>query len=218
MTNAPNPLGRLEQFDERSRAFPIRELLAAAGVTTPRAYTWSCGVNLDQGSIGACVGFSWAGELAAKPDVIPTTNTDGLRLYYKAQLVDGWPIPHEGSSVLAGAKAVVSEGRMGEYRWAFNFSDLELAIGHHGPAVLGINWYEGFDHPDPATGRISIAGGVRGGHAILANGISPRLRLVHLHNSWGASWGARGECVISYADLERLLSERGEACIPVVRS
>ncbi len=219
MTNTePHPLGRLEEFDERSRAYPIRTLLA--GISIPRSYTWSCGVQLDQGNVGACVGFSWAAELAARPVVVPAISNDtGLSLYHSAQLIDEWAgEAYEGTSVLAGAKVVQMAGLVDEYRWAFSFDDLILAIGYKGPAVLGINWFEGMDWPDAGTGIVHATGALRGGHAILANGVSIRNGLVRLHNSWGPWWGYKGDCFISFDDLRKLLAERGEACIPVRRS
>ncbi len=216
-TEEPHPLGRLEEFDERSRAYPIRTLLA--GITMPRSYTWSCSVQLDQGSIGACVGFSWAAELAARPVVVPSiTNTTGLQIYYSAQQADEWPgHDYEGTSVLAGAKTAQMMGYIDEYRWAFSFDDVLLSIGYKGPAVLGIPWYEGMDWPS-AGGYIRPTGALRGGHAILANGVSVRTGFVRLHNSWSSSWGVNGDCFISFEDLRTLLEQHGEACIPVRRS
>ncbi len=211
MTNAPGGLGALPQFDERSRGYNVAALFSVA--EQPRSMHWDCKVMMDQGQEGACVGFGWAAELAAVPVVVAESTPDAFALYHEAQLLDGWALPHEGSSILAGAKAVQARGHLDEYRWAFNFPDLELAISNHGPAVLGIPWYTNMDWPDPATGLINVGGTVRGRHCILANGISPRLRLVHLHNSWGD----QHEYAIGYADLIALLNEGGEACIPVVR-
>jgi len=39
-----------------------------------------------------------------------------------------------------------------------------------------------------------------------------RVRIV---NSWGERWGQGGEAWLSFADLERLIHEEGEACGPV---
>lgn len=63
-------LDRLVQFDERSRGYGIVPLLEAQDKTQPRSYTWGCDIRtLDQGREGACVGFAWAGEAAARPVV-----------------------------------------------------------------------------------------------------------------------------------------------------
>lgn len=210
-------LGRLEEFDERSRDFPIRALL---GAKPPRSYTWKCSVVLNQGNVGACTGFSWAQELAARPKVIGNvTNQTGLTLYHKAQDLDEWPgNNYEGSSVLGAVKAVqeLYPGAIPEYRWAFGLDDLILAVGYAGPAVIGINWYNDMFTPD-SQNTIHVGGGLAGGHAILVNGVNVKNKLFRLHNSWGHGWGMQGESRISFADMGRLLKEKGEACIPVRR-
>ena len=56
-------LDRIARFDERSREWGIRKLQPGE----PRSYTWDCDTNLNQGNEGACVGFGWAQEAAARP-------------------------------------------------------------------------------------------------------------------------------------------------------
>jgi hypothetical protein len=208
--------GRRIEFDPASRAFPIRTLI---GEKPLRSYTWRCDVQLDQGPYGACVGFSWAAELAARPKVVADIGyDDGMRIYRRAQLLDPWPEtpPEEGSSVLAGAKVVREEGKILEYRWAFGLWEALLAIGWHGPTVFGIPWRAGMMHPD-GDGMIRAIGPIEGHHAILVNGISVRRELVRMHNSWGAEWGLNGDAFISFDDLGQLLEDDGECCVPVLR-
>lgn len=219
MTNSftfTTQLGRLPEFDERSRNFKIRSILPQQADV--RSYTWSCPVQLDQGEVPACTGFAVAQEAAARPvRVKGISDSTGLQLYHRAQLLDQWPgEDYYGSSVLAAIKAGQELGWYEEYRWAFNIWDLLIAIGYKGPAVLGINWYSGMFYPD-ANGLIRPTGQLAGGHAIVANGVSVRSRLVRLHNSWGSSWGINGECYIGWGELQWLLDQQGEACIPVLR-
>ena len=216
-------LDRLVQFDERSRAFPV---MATITPTKPRSYTWAVNVHLDQGSEGACVGFSWSHELAARPKVITGMTNQFAReqVYWAAQALDEWPggaypgadPQYEGTSVLAGAKTVQNLGYVNEYRWAFGLDDLRMALGYKGPAVLGINWYTGMFTPD-AEGRVRPTGTIAGGHAILAFSNSESKGQIRLWNSWGSDWGINGNCWLSYEDMDKLLDEDGEACIPVVR-
>lgn len=208
--------GRLIQFDERSRNFPIRALIDS--MATPRSYTWSCGVNLDQGYLPACTGFAVCHEAAAKPCVIAgITDQVAIALYYRAQDLDEWPgNDYFGSSVLGAMKAGMEKGWYSEYRWAFSETQLQFAVGYKGPAVLGIDWYPGMMAPD-ANGLIKATGTFEGGHAILCNGVNIKKRLYRLHNSWGKSWGKDGECFISFDDMAKLLASQGEACIPVKR-
>lgn len=207
-------LDRRVSFDERSRQYPIRELLTT---TRPRSYTWSVGTWLDQGTEGACVGFAWAHERAARPVARPATETDARALYRHAQTLDEWPGEnYDGTSVLAGAKASTARGWLTEYRWAFNLNDALAAISRHGPCVLGIDWYTGMFDPDP-DGFLHPDGPLAGGHAILAVGVNVNRRTVTLHNSWGRGWGVDGKAKLSWDDLGFLLSEQGECCVPVRR-
>jgi hypothetical protein len=215
MTN--RTFDRVVHFDDRSRAYPIRTLIRADAV--PRSYTWSCDVWLDQGNEGACVGFAIAQEAAARPVVVsPITNNVAQQVYLRAKQLDQFKGEnYEGTSVLGGIKAGKDRGWYGEYRWAFGEPDLALAVGYKGPAVLGINWYDGMMDPD-ASGFLRVTGQIAGGHAILCNGYNVTKKAYKVHNSWGMSWGNKGEAWISVDDMARLLGEQGEACIPVVRT
>lgn len=205
---------RKVEFDERSRQFPIRELVAAK---SPRSYTWRCEAWNDQGREGACVGFAWSHELAARPKVRPTSAAEAMSIYRRAQQIDQWSgEDYDGTSVIAGAKVVRERGGLDTYRWAFDLNDLILAVGYKGPAVLGTNWYEGMFEP-ARDGYLKVTGERVGGHAILCNSVSIKSRSFVLHNSWGKDWGNNGTARITFDDMARLLREQGEACIPVVR-
>jgi hypothetical protein len=208
-------LGRLVQFDERSRQFPIRTAVEAK---KPRSYTWRCDVQLDQGPDGACVGFAMAHELNARPKVIPADYTKGMSIYRAAQKIDPWPGEnYEGTSTLAGIKILNREGYIEEYRWGFGLMDLILAVGYVGPVAVGTWWYEGMF--DPATcGYVHVTGEQAGGHCYLINGVSVKNRTLTIHNSWGAGWGNNGEALISWDDMDQLLDEDGEAVVPLVRA
>ncbi|QBQ74839.1 hypothetical protein [Caudovirales GX15bay] len=207
-------LDRLVEFDEQSRNFPIRTLLEAK---QPRGYTWSCKTVLDQRNEGACVGFSVAHEIAARPKVSIANAALAHRIYVRARELDEWPgEDYEGTSVLGGMKAALEAGYFGEYRWAFGLDDLVLALGYKGPAVLGVVWRRGMMEPDSA-GYLHNHGDILGGHAILARGVSVKKQYVLLHNSWGPDWGNNGTAKVSFDDLEALLDDDGEACIPVQR-
>jgi hypothetical protein len=208
-------LDRRVEFDDRSRQYPVRRLVAGK---SPRSYTWACDTYLDQGREGACVGHAWAHDIAARPIVRTADTSLAFTLYRRARQLDQWPgEDYEGTSVLAGAKATREAGYIGEYRWAFGIEDVILTLGYHGPVVLGINWLTGMGDVD-ARGYIHATGEQSGGHAILARGVNITSRSVLLHNSWGQGWGRKGCARISFDDLDRLLREDGEACVPVVRT
>lgn len=212
-------LDRLVEFDERSRDFPVRALLRApAEAFPPRSYTWRCDVWLDQRSEGACTGFATAHEAAARPVKVPVTEAVAREVYRRARQLDQWPgEDYSGSSVIAAVKAGQERGWYGEYRWAFGLEDLKLAVGYRGPAILGVNWYSGMFSTD-RDGFVHATGSVEGGHAVLCHSVNVPGRFFKLHNSWGQDWGVAGEARISWEDLDKLLREDGEACVPVKRS
>lgn len=205
------------EYDPRSLNFPIRALVEDK---PPRGYTWGVPVRLDQGSEGACVGFAWMHELAARPKTHGlVSNEDARTVYREAQLIDPWPEtpPEEGTSVLAGAGTMVSRGYLGEYRWCFSLDDLRLAVGYAGPVVLGLWWWTGMLDADE-SGYVHPTGSRAGGHAILCNGYSLKHRYFKLTNSWGSTWGVNGECYVTEEAMDFLLHDQGEACVPTIRS
>lgn len=207
---------RLPEFDERSRAFSAAPLVEAR---EPRSYTWRCDTWLNQGSEGACVGFAWTHEAAARPVVISGLTNDNARfIYHEAQKVDEWPgEDYSGTSVLAGAKVARTVHWCTEYRWCFTLLDTMLVVGYRGPVVLGINWHEGMSYPDN-NGFIHAEGEIVGGHAILCHGYSVTKKAFKLHNSWGTNWGINGECWLPQSDLAALLKAQGEVCVPLLRT
>lgn len=225
-------LGRLVQHDDRNRQFLIAPILEAEAVK-PRSYTWRVETAGDQGREGACVGFAMTHELVARPKVYDLM--EGTRhihpelavrnyaqlVYWDAQKIDPWPGGEypgaepimAGTSVLCGIKILQRRGTIGAYRWAYNVDDLGRAIGHAGPAIIGVNWYSGMFSP-AADGFIRPTGSVMGGHAILVHGVNWRGEYFKLTNSWGRGWGFNGECKVSFDSMALLLRQDGEACIP----
>jgi hypothetical protein len=229
--NIKRTLDWTPQFDERSKDYPIRTFFPAVQHKT---FTlWNHGEILDQGSEGACVGFGWTAEALAGPVHVDLKEVNAPKaskepnkfayyVYREAQKVDQWPgTDYEGTSVLAGAKIMSRYGIIHQYRWAFGINDVIGALMSQGPVVLGINWHSGmYDAPG---GRLTVTGPRVGGHAILAIGYNPSSILfegketVILQNSWGNSWGVNGIAEITVEDLDNLLKQRGEACVPLVR-
>lgn len=209
-------LDRIPQWDERSRAYSIRELVNDVTLKPKR---WTCLPRLDQGREGACVGFGWSAELAADPVRVKVTDASALALYHRAQQLDEWPgEAYEGTSVLAGAKAVQEQGHLFEYRWAFSLEDVLQTLSGHGPVVIGVNWHQGMMSTD-ARGYITPTGSVVGGHCTLLRGLLwERKRWVVLgRQSWGRDWGLAGDFKLAADDLGVLLDAQGEACVPLRR-
>lgn len=227
---ADRRLDRLFQDDPKNAEYSVRRLLTPQ--ETARSYTWPVGRSsrhelwLDQGKQGACVEYAFAHELAAKPLMEAFDWCRNLvqhhGLYFPAQRIDEWPggaYPgadpfYEGTSVLAGAKVVTSMGHYLSYAWTRHVRELAVAVSRKGPVVLGVNWYEGMFNTD-WNGFIAPDGDIAGGHAILCKGYNVAGDFFVLHNSWGQSWGKKGTARITSANLQRLLTEDGEACLPL---
>jgi hypothetical protein len=216
-------LDRIVYFDKRSRAYPIRTMVA---VKKLRSYTWRCNTYLDQASEGACVGFGIAHELAARPAEVAgvTDKFAKEEIYWEAQKVDEWEggsypgarPKYEGTSVLAGVKVAREKGFFDSFYWGFSLNDLALGVGYRGPAVLGLPWMEGMFDTNP-SGYIYATGEVIGGHCILCRGVNVREKYFLLRNSWGRDWGVDGDCKIPFADMKKLLAKGGESVFFVGR-
>ena len=206
---------RSKYYDERSRDYPIRALFRKLDAQEPRSYTWGCEPHLDQGPDGACVGFSFAHEAAAKPQVHPTDYNLAMRIYRRAQQIDEWTgEDYDGTSVLAGAKVMKELGYFESYYWALTLEEMQFGVSRKGPGVLGCWWWSGMMDPDE-NGYIHPTGKRVGGHAILVKGYNVKAGRFEVHQSWGDQWGQGGDAYISDEDMEKLLLNDGEFCLPV---
>lgn len=217
-------LDRLIEFDEASRAYPVMaRLTAVQAPQKPITKDWPVNLWLNQEAEGACVGFGFAHEAGAEPlPILGLTDAYAReQLYYNIQRIDPWAggaYPgadprYDGTSVLSGAKYMTSKGFYTGYRWAFSELEVALAVSYLGPVVLGIPWYSAMYKPT-STNYVRPTGSLVGGHCILASGYNALNNVYTLHNSWGKSWGRNGKALIKGADLAKLLSQQGEACIP----
>lgn len=213
------------RFDNRSKKYPIRGMLWA----NPRRVdkVWEIGPILDQGREGACVGFGWTAQTLAEPFSTPPEKLNprdpekfALHVYRWAQKIDEWPGEnYEGTSVLAGARVLHKLKFISSYSWAFSVDEVIDGILTKGPVVLGIPWYDGM-YSAPG-GVVTVKGPKVGGHCILAIGYKVSSPLfngrpsVVLQNSWGPAWGINGVAEIDVEQLRSLLSQSGEACLPL---
>ena len=223
----PGRLGRHVEHDERSRAFPVSEdLLPATYVSATHKIDIPV---LDQGQLGACTGNAaeaLAGsdpiypavplDLPARPTADPVKDeAQAVAIYSAATRIDNihgqYPPLDTGSTGLAVAKVAKKLGLISGYQHAFSL-DATLKALSVMPLIVGLHWYEGFDHPD-ATGHVTIGGSVRGGHEFLLYGIDATQRTVLARNSWGLVYGVEGCFNFSWDDLGQLLGEQGDATV-----
>jgi C1A family cysteine protease len=216
--------------DSRSKDYPIRAVLNKKRIVRKRVM-WEEGVVLDQGSEGACVGFGWMADVLAapkSPDRQPDVNFANrlANFYYKrAKEIDEWPgEDYDGTSVLAGAKVMQEQGFIEEYRWCFSTDDVRDAVISEGPVVIGIPWKKGM-YSTLGNGLVQVTGPNVGGHCLTITGYDPAFKVgnqtfevFRWRNSWGKGYGLDGSGYIKYTDLQRLLKDKGEACVPMKRS
>jgi len=219
MKNGSNP-GRLYAPDPRDRLFAAAPVVP---LETARMHRyWNAGGWWgDQGSLPQCVAYAWThwledGPVTHKGEPAPHFPQ---MLYARAQILDEWEGEmYDGTSVRAGAKAIQELGFIESYRWPFAWNEFEIALLEAGPIVIGIDWYAGMERPDPKTAIIEPKGELVGGHALKADGISRKKRLVRLKQSRGRRHGRKGHVFIGFDELEHLIfGANGEACLAIER-
>lgn len=218
---------RVRQVDLNSLNWPIGEVLPAKAKKA-RSYTYKLDLILDQGQQGACVSTGCGHDLAARPGVVSGVTFEWCHreIYHPAQHADEWkgcylgsrcPIEkgpqYEGTSTLAGFKMMKQLGLIDEYRWALTFEDFVLGVGYHGPAVIGVDWYDGMWDTDE-NGFIAPTGDIAGGHCVAVIGVKifrnkdgsvDYLRSYFIiHNSWGPDWGTDGRARMLFIDMMKL--------------
>jgi hypothetical protein len=179
------------------------------------------GLPLDQGNVGACTAFALAGAQNADPHyplrpAAPWQNADALHLYTRETADEGqpWPQNDPGGTGLAVSKAARELGWLVRYAHTFDLDSALRALVMR-PVIVGVNWYDSFDQPDP-SGLVDISADaqVRGGHEICAVGIDTATQVVLFWNSWGDTYGVGGQFSMGYGTLERLLAEQGDVTVP----
>lgn len=224
MHDAPQPLlreyprtdprlGRKLQLDARSLPF----MVTAAAPRTLRSVHWPRPLPiLDQGDLGACVGFAATGALGSVPlasfehaaALLPDAEMArafARDLYSETTAIDpfdgAWPPEDTGTDGLSVCKVLKRRGVISSYRWASSLAGL-VTLLQDGPVLMGMPWHAAFYEPDAETGRIDPTGWedseLLGGHEVEIVGV--RLdpsgdleRAVFLvANSWGAGWGMAG--------------------------
>lgn len=232
-------LGR--KMDEKNHArnmFPRLMTIGVPAVVNKRLnLPYQYVPKYDQGSEGACVGFAWSWAMS----ILNKRFYAARKLYLEAQFIDPWSDtpPEEGTSVVAGATILASQGHwrfargvtfpiaaiegIQSFRSARTVDDIRYAINSGVPVVFGIDWWSDFDSPVWGDfskggnrwwiGRNPLSlGNIRGGHCICCFGARDDIEAVTLVNSWGSNYPIVN---VPYKTIQFLLDRGGEAIVPV---
>lgn len=215
-------LGRRQQLDARSLPFMVERI--PAELRRPlRSTRWGRSLRiLDQGDLGACVGFASTGLLGTAPfdcldEVLGVTAyTDGdlakrahdyaEALYSECTAKDpyegAWPPEDTGTDGLTACQVLKARGVIGAYRHASTLRGL-VELLQDGPVLMGMPWHERFFEPDH-EGRIDPVGWADtpevGGHEVVIEGVALDAHepaaldraLLICANSWSERWGMMG--------------------------
>ena len=202
-TEMPYPLGRLKRHDPRSRAFaydPGDEGIMLNSMPNV-AHRYAARRVLDQGSVGACTGFSAATALNCRPHHKLRGKTykdaDGLFFYHLATVEDPWPGVYEpddtGSSGVGAAEGLRKAGIISSYHWTFTLGTFLAALVEK-PISVGTNWYADMFETGP-RGVVTSAcrdEDLVGGHQYTLNGYDRRTEMFRGKMAWGPGWGVGG--------------------------
>jgi hypothetical protein len=239
-------LGRHVFHDPRNREYDVRALMLAEGAPRQLTLWGRHGPIFDQGacppdvlaelgadpadrSIGCCTNCASFGLLNAEPYARSGrvyTIDDALRGYARTTAIDEravpgiWPPTDTGSTGQHAMKVLRELRLIQAYRWAFRMRTV-LSYLAHGPVAAGTVWYDSMFTPVDRDGlphlEITPNAEVAGGHEWIIDGNDPAHQRVRMANSWGPRWGQLGRAWVAYGTLERLLSERGDVVVPVLR-
>lgn len=199
-------LGRVEgPADERDKRYPMSIVLKPLeALPVPRYRYWvPWKTVLDQGNVGACVGFAGAGWMGCSPVRTPVTNETGLQLYRECKKIDGIP-QQEGTYARALLDVLRAEGRIANYLWAQSPADIQRWVLTQGSVLVGTAWYERMMSTDE-DGFVHREGRIIGGHEYLITGYNQTRGVYRAINSWGPHWGDRGRFWLTGNDLHALL-------------
>lgn len=171
----------------------------------------------DQGDTPMCTAYALLHAMADGPVThrqAPLANPAELYAAIQQQDRQAGRYFSEGATSLAMAMEAKARGWIGEFRWGYTLAPVVAALVEVGPVLIGIDWPDGMDSPDPKHSVIRWRGRNRGGHEIEVNGIDLDDGMVRVKQSWGRTWSRhRGHAYLPMEDLERALANGGEALL-----
>lgn len=211
-------LGRHVNHDEASKAYPAQLASNILDVRHTRVSP-----ILDQGNLGSCTGNAIVGCVGTEPrrkQAVELNEDLAVTAYALATQLDPYagtyPPDDTGSDGISVCKAAVKLGLITGYDHCFGLEQALLALSLR-PVIIGIPWYDSMFEPDDQHWvEIKPGAQVAGGHEICLDTLRPigPHPYVSFANSWGTGWGNNGRARMSWATLDRLLSEDGDCTVP----
>lgn len=211
--------GRHVWHDPRNRDYPaVGDVQAGAlvGADAPiQTHTWWREGCFDQRgencTIEAASGLLYSSpfrtHLTPRHLVDVDTEDKRLALYEASKDYDPWPgRDYDGTSSDAPLKLFRAKGWIAEWRWCFGVDDVLRTVSNVSPVTIGVNWLAGMEKLDE-HGFVHATGEVVGGHEIVVEGLNATHEYVTLVQSWGPPCRWR----LSFADLDALLKDEGDA-------
>jgi hypothetical protein len=194
----------------------------------PRKLPWHIEPSLDQGNTDECVPHTGVHSLQAAPlqHLLNWPRAKITELYDRARRIDGFPMPHDGTTARAVCEILRQDGLLSEYLWIFDEDALKEHLKVRGPVMMGIDWFESMFAADK-HGYLTPSGNVAGGHETLIRWYYPPSHKKYpdtyeVQNSWGREWGDHGLYRLKADTLRYLVfALNGDLCLavekPIVR-
>lgn len=234
-------LNRHVRHDDRSYAYAVGVLPKSA----IKAVSWERRTPiLDQGNLGKCTAESFTGAAGTDSAsgqgwtsvTLPgsaDTGISGLRagtsyalddtfstMFYALETdSDAYPGTYPpddcGSDGLGAMAAAKRLGMVKEYRHAMSYAAAVSAV-QAGPLLWGTTFFASME-ATTADGYfdVDVDSEILGGHEMLLRSYDPETDEWGGDNSWGESWGRDGSFKITGSRLSFLLSQHGDATLPV---
>jgi hypothetical protein len=199
--------------DDRDKKFRVYQQPR----TTKTFQYWHVPKIFNQGHKPWCVSYAWLAFFANSPmPQKPIPIIPPKKLQYAAYRNDEYPGEDDvGTSLRGGIKGAIELGQKVEYRWAETILDVIDTLLNVGPMVVGTRWTQGMMRAPGGWLKVEddIPGNHAGAHAYCLTGVNVNEGTLRVQNSWGPSWGKKGQATMKIDDFVRLNEYGYEACI-----
>lgn len=214
-------LGRNVGHDPRSRAFAFKgndePLVSVRHLSHVRTFDQHVGSCTCDTVLKLCTyGLNWSALNNAQQLAVDRDPDGMVDDWYREttrndEYPGAWEPEDTGSSGTSAAKTAIRRGFAKGFQHSFSFDDT-LHMLAKSSIGIGVRWYSSFDDPD-VDGSVALTptARVRGGHEFVLDELDLQHEMVGAQNSWGSGWGVLGRFYFSFADLQRLLEEDGDA-------